>query len=66
MDPFQMMAMEQAIKDAKSVEPQYIEVCHIMARELKHYFDALVEQGFTQGQALEIIKAHGCIPGGMK
>lgn len=32
------------------------------ARQYKTYFDALILEGFTQEQAMEIIKAHGWMP----
>lgn len=32
------------------------------AKQYKAYYDALVAQGFTSEQAMEIVKAHGWIP----
>lgn len=32
------------------------------AQQYKRYFDALVAEGFTPEQAIEIIKVHGWVP----
>lgn len=63
MDPFKKAEFDKYLKDTKNTEPQFIEICNIAARQLKHYYDALIDMGFTAEQALEIIKEHGCHPG---
>jgi hypothetical protein len=48
-----------AIKEAKDRLDMMIESIKIHVQIQKVYFDELVKVGFTEGQALEIVKAHG-------
>ena len=41
------------------------EVLPIIARQMKAYYDELVETGFTRKEALKIVIAQGIFPGGM-
>ncbi len=56
---------QKALREAKEQLNHYIEVTRIVAEQLKHYYNALVEEGFTDEQALKIVIAHGIIPGGV-
>ena len=59
MDIFKNLQMEMAIKELKSNLPTMIEYSKIVAKQLKAYHEALVKEGFTEDQALEITIRHG-------
>lgn len=44
------------IEKMKRELPKYIEMAEIVAQIRKANFDALIKQGFTEAQALELIK----------
>ncbi len=58
--------VEQAKKFFTEHEAAYIEHCHLIAKQLMIYFQALQDKGFTQKEALQIVIGHGINPGGMK
>lgn len=41
------------------------EILPIVARQLRAYYNELIEAGFTPSQALRIVIAHGVYPGGL-
>ncbi|TCO69522.1 hypothetical protein [Marinisporobacter balticus] len=55
----QKLQMEMAIKEMVKMMPEQIQLCKLVAEQQKIYFDELVKQGFTENQALEIVKVHG-------
>ena len=63
MDQFKKMAFEQAKKEVQENEGQFMDQCSLVAKLLKHNYNALLEQGFSSYQALQIVIAHGITPG---
>lgn len=63
MDAMKRLQMEQALKQSKEMEPMYIELCAEVSKQLRHYYDALLEKNFAPYEALQIIIAHGVTPG---
>lgn len=49
--------MKEAVRQLKSVMPDMIEHLILMAELTKVKYDALVQQGFTEAQALELSKS---------
>ena len=63
MDQLKRMAFEKAKKEIMDEEGQFMDQCRLVAIALKHYYDSLIEQGFTPYQSLQIVIAHGTTPG---
>ncbi|MDK2902454.1 MAG: hypothetical protein PWQ93_373 [Clostridiales bacterium] len=66
MDPMESFKIEQMIKEVMDTEPAYIDHCHMAARFMHHYYMALVDEGFSDDDALTIVINHGIIPGGKR
>lgn len=49
----------EALLDVKEQMPEIIATISVTAKILKTYFEELVNAGFSEQQALEIVKAHG-------
>ena len=43
--------------------PQYIDMCIMIAKGQKVYYEELIKEGFTEDQAIKIVMAHGLFPG---
>ena len=56
MDIFEKLQMEMGLKN---IMPEYEMVSEIIATQMYAYFKALVNAGFTEEQALELVKEHG-------
>jgi hypothetical protein len=56
---FSNIELEMMIDDLVRQLPQQIRLQHESSKLYKARFDALVDQGFTEFQALEIVKARG-------
>jgi hypothetical protein len=59
MDIFGKLQMEMAAKELKNMMPEYEMVSEVIAAQMQMYFKALVNAGFTEEQAFEIVKEHG-------
>ena len=42
---------------------QYADICTMIAKGQKAYFEELVKEGFTEEQSLRIVIEHGVFPG---
>ena len=51
--------IELAVKDERELLPEYKQHCDLMAEQMMIYRSSLIEQGFTDEQAMEIIVCHG-------
>lgn len=59
MDIFGKLQMEMAAKELKNMMPEYEMVSEVIAAQMQMYFKALVNAGFTEEQAFELVKEHG-------
>jgi len=59
MDIFGKFQMEMAAKELRNMMPEYEMVSEVIAAQMQMYFKALVNAGFTEEQAFEIVKEHG-------
>lgn len=66
MDIFKNLQIEMAIKELKANLPSMIEFGKLAAKQHKAYYDSLVKEGFTENQAIEIVKKHGLTYGGIQ
>lgn len=51
--------LELAIKEEKGMLPEHAQLCELRAIQMKAYYEALIDAGFTEEQAFEIILCHG-------
>lgn len=51
------LALTKAIEDAHRLMSEYCEAAELDARQRKIRFDALVAQGFTIDQAMDLVKS---------
>jgi len=56
MDPNEI---RKAMKEMKDMSSLIIEVAFSVAKSNRAYYEALLEQGFTKAQALELVKSNG-------
>ena len=59
MDIFGKLQMEMAAKELKNMMPEYEMITNVIAVQMQMYLKALVEAGFTEEQAFELVKEHG-------
>lgn len=59
MDIFGKLQMEIAAKELKNMMPEYEMITNVIAAQMQMYLKALVEAGFTEEQAFELVKEHG-------
>jgi len=59
MDILGKLQMEMAAKELKNMMPEYEMMANVIAAQMQMYFKALVNAGFTEEQAFEIVKEHG-------
>jgi hypothetical protein len=59
MDLLNKLQIEMAIKETMSMMDEFRQLCEMVSIQQKIYYDALLEQGFSEKQALEIVKTHG-------
>lgn len=59
MDIFDKLKMETAIKDMWEVMDHQIKFYEVQSKMLREYYNALIKEGFTNEQALELVKNHG-------
>ncbi|UQD52313.1 hypothetical protein C0971_10045 [Bacillus methanolicus] len=64
MKPHEQLQFEMALDRMKKMLPFYAENAETIAKMLKTHYDALVNAGFNEDQALEIVIAHGINIGG--
>ena len=57
------MESKQNLKDFMDNIPQYIDMCILIAKGEKLYYEELKKQGFTEEQSLKIVIEHGTYPG---
>jgi hypothetical protein len=50
--------VEQGLLFLKGILPQCMDLQHIMAKLMRNFYTSLCREGFTESQALEIIKTH--------
>ena len=51
--------LEEALRNAKVNEELFPEICKIVSGQYYIFYKKLMDSGFTEHQALEIIKARG-------
>lgn len=59
MNLLNKLELEMAIREQRSILPEYKELCKLMSEQMKMYFDSLIEVGFTVEQAMTLITSHG-------
>jgi len=59
MDIFGKLQMEMAAEELKNMMPEYEKIADVIAVQMQTYLKALVNAGFTEEQAFELIKEHG-------
>lgn len=59
MNLLNKLELEMAIREQRSILPEYKELCKLMSEQMKMYFDSLIEVGFTIEQAMTLITSHG-------
>ena len=59
MDILGKFQMEMAAKELKNMMPEYEMITNVIAEQMSIYFNALIKAGFTEEQALELVKEHG-------
>ncbi|NNV04633.1 hypothetical protein [Brevibacillus sp. MCWH] len=64
MKAHEQLELEMAIDQTKKMLPIYREHAKAVSQVLKSYYDELIAAGFTEAQALEIVKSHGVYTGG--
>lgn len=57
--PGEQTDIAQALKIVAEDMHNHIERCKLISRMMFEYKKALISEGFTEAEALEIIKAHG-------
>ena len=50
--------VEQGLLFLKGILPQFMDLQNIMAKLMRNFYTSLCREGFTETQALEIIKTH--------
>lgn len=55
----QLQKMREGVERLRVNSEQWIEVLGIQAKQIKAFYDALVREGFSQSDALEIVKVRG-------
>jgi len=50
--------VEQGLLFLKEILPQCVDLQNIMAKLMRNFYTSLCREGFTETQALEIIKTH--------
>lgn len=59
MDLFGKLQMEMAAEELKNMMPEYEKIADVIAVQMQMYLKALVNAGFTEEQAFELVKEHG-------
>lgn len=59
MDILGKFQMEMAARDLKNMMPEFEMVTSVIAEQMRLYFNVLIKAGFTEEQALELVKEHG-------
>ena len=59
MDLLKKLQLEMAIKEGRNMLPEFIQLASLVSEKMKIYYDGLIEAGFTEEQATEIICEHG-------
>lgn len=59
MDLFKKLQLEMAIKEQRNILPEFLQLCQVTATQMKMYYDALREAGFTNEQAMDLLSYHG-------
>jgi len=50
--------VEQGLLFLKGILPQCMDLQNVMAKLMRNFYTSLCREGFTETQAIEIIKAH--------
>lgn len=59
MDLFDKLKMEMGIKEMWGMLDTQIQLYEVTSRLLKEYYNALIKEGFTDKQAIELVKRFG-------
>ncbi len=51
--------LELAIKEIRLILPEFKETCKLVSEQMKMYYDALIDVGFTEEQAMDLLAFHG-------
>ncbi|AOY77216.1 hypothetical protein [Clostridium formicaceticum] len=65
MDLFKKLQLEMAIKEQRSILPEFLQLCQVTATQMKMYYDSLRQAGFTNEQAMDLLSYHGVDVGRM-
>jgi len=53
------LQMGMAIKQQRQMLLEFKELCELTADQMKMYYDALINAGFTEEQAIDLLAFHG-------
>ncbi len=59
MNLLDKLKIEMAIKEQMALLPEFGQLCELAATEMKMYYDALINVGFTEEQAMDLLAFHG-------
>lgn len=59
MDILGKFQLEMAIKQQSDMLPEFMQLCKLTATQMKMYYDSLIEAGFTEEQAMDLLAFHG-------
>lgn len=59
MDLLKRFQIEMAIKEDRKMLPEFKEMAKLLSEKMKAYYDGLIAAGFTEEQALAIVRDHG-------
>lgn len=59
MDIFKKFQVEMAVKAERNMLPEFKEITKLLSEKMKIYYDELIAAGFTEDQAMEIVRDHG-------
>jgi len=59
MNLLNKLQLEMAVKEQREMLPEWNELCKVMSEQMRMYYDALVETGFTEEQAMLLVTQHG-------
>lgn len=59
------LGMEMAVKESMQMLPEFQQITELAAAQMIMYYRSLMDAGFTESQAMEIVKDHGIDAGRM-
>jgi len=54
--------LENSVNDTLEMFPIWLKSIAAQTKLMRGYYNQLIKSGFTEQQAFELVKAHGCFP----